>query len=614
MELYGHTFLEPREAVEGQPGKFWGLDEYIGKQLLYCAWKDLKAFPTLRTTIVHEMGNKARVVTPAPYWIQVLEAPFAHTIVQAMRFHPSVWSSFSKQDQCWEAMRILTKVKTLYCRDGSHCLTLSSDLKNATNVQRYGLSRALIDGFCTGYGLIDRSNTEYYSIVLDLIGPRLIEFPDHETILTKRCVPMAEPLAKPCLTLLGLAVEELAFLKYEKRLDLLSSDEPDPYRDWRAFHLGGDDHLAYGPRGYLDLITQCHIDSGSQVGLGKHGISATLVKYTEKLVFVKNMKYHVPFKELNNPLTYSTNIFVDSIKIRLLERGQSAMMSKDDKNVAIGKSNNLIRSIEYMGHSGFPDYMLEMIHDLFIKRMGPFLPSQYLRPKVFALAHLPISLGGYGLGRSRDLLYWLSKSPLPHQLLIGKLLTGADCRQEFHLIRRLNSNPSKRGVAELREYTLSLVDKLSDTKLRTLSYGEIKDLAPGEDFRMCYSLATAKGVYTLKDFGDIVTRGTIFQSLLLGTRVKEFNSFPLWVTYRQIWDTLMEGVQGFDIPDWENLTPQVIISAIYGMDKVTFIDGQQTIVFRSPEDAFFREYTLEDALKFGAPHLSIGLRSLGLRH
>jgi hypothetical protein len=258
---------------------------------MYGAWKEYHPCPTLRAEVVPEMGNKARLGTMSPYWVNALQAPLSHVLIDMIKYHPSVFSSFHRQDQAFEAVKGLCKLKAKALGDSEY--VLSSDLKDATNAQVWDLTIAMIRAFMEGAGLI--KNASYMELVLSTIGPRIVEFKDGETIVSSTGIMMGEAIAKPSLTLLNLCIEELSFLEYTNSLDLLTSEEPSPYREWRFLHIGGDDHLARGPLKYLERITNNHLLAGSHITPGQHGYSRIVVKYTERLINLQNLVHGKPF-------------------------------------------------------------------------------------------------------------------------------------------------------------------------------------------------------------------------------------------------------------------------------------------------------------------------------
>jgi hypothetical protein len=169
------TFLTTYKLVKEQEGRFHGLDEVTGKQLMYVAWKEYQPCPVLRAEVVPELGNKARFVTLSSYWLNMLQAPLSHVLIDAMKWHPSVFSSFHRQDQAFEAVKGMAKMKRKVLRDNE--AVLSSDLKDATNAQQWEVTKSLLRGFISGYGL-STWNTDYIEFVLGTIGPRRVQFKD----------------------------------------------------------------------------------------------------------------------------------------------------------------------------------------------------------------------------------------------------------------------------------------------------------------------------------------------------------------------------------------------------------------------------------------------------
>jgi len=391
-------FLESYYLIKEQPGRFRGLDETTGPQILYVAWKEYQPLPVLRAEVVPEMGNKARVVTIADYWLNILQSPYSHVVIDSMKYHPSVFSSFHRQDQTWEAVKGMCRLDGDISLPEGHAV-LSSDLKNATNAQQHKLTKALHAGYAEGAKLC--FNTSYVDLVIGTIGPRLVLFRDDTSVLSKVGIMMGEAIAKPSLTLLNLAIEELSFLEHCGAEELLYSDDPAPYRSWRFLHIGGDDHLAKGPTSYLDRITHNHELAGSHISRGQHGYSRRCVKYTERLLNLENLKYKEPF----NKSDYSLSIIVDSVKVRLIEKGQSTMIKKDNKNVAIGKSGQLGGCIEWLPKDirFFTESKKASIRALFVERMGDLLPRKATNPRAFAAIHLPTKIGGFGLGMKHEL-------------------------------------------------------------------------------------------------------------------------------------------------------------------------------------------------------------------
>jgi hypothetical protein len=597
-------FLSPRNLLKGKKDLFWGLDSAAGKQILYCAWKDMSSLPELRAEFVPEMGNKARIVTVSDYWLNCLQEPLAHLLIEALRFHPSVFSSFVRQDQAWAACEMISKSGY---KPGIHSV-LSSDLKDATNAQQFEVTKSLIRGFLTGYGEV--VNWEYVEVVLGLIGPRLIWLPIQEkSLLTTKGIMMGEAIAKPSLTLLNLAMEELSFLEFTKTLDKLFTTDPSPYRDWRCCHIGGDDHLAVGPIGYLQGITRNHVAAGSMISPGKHGYGRIAVRYTEKILDLRRIRDRNP-----------ESIIVDSVKVRLLERGQSTQLLKDNKNVAIGKSEQLARTLQWLPDRIYPAGKVQSIRNLFIKRMGELLPREHSNPRAFALVHLPTILGGYGLG-GRSIKKYLMDSPLPHRYLISKMILGIDVTQELKILKKLNRNITVRGAKHILDFETDYTIQINGLAKRygAINWEEFRSKFPSDNNRVSIALGFRAGWMSVTDFVKQITRGQLFSSLLANPRSgKEFNTQPLVKTYHGLWDQLMELVEPYGEPDWAKYSDAQLYRLVESCNKMWFIDSNRMNTFDlgveeslEPETYDFVTAPWLDGARRGAADLSVGKHFVG---
>jgi hypothetical protein len=612
-------FLQCYFLIKEQHGRFRGLDKVTGKQLMYVAWKEHDPIPVLRAEVVPEMGNKARFVTLSAYWLNVLQAPLAHVLVDALKYHPSVFSSFHRQDQAYEAVKGLTRMKRLSLHSDEYIL--SSDLKDATNAQQWNITIAMLRGFISGYGLSFRQ--EYVELVLGTIGPRLVEFSDSFSVLTKVGIMMGEAIAKPSLTLLNLSIEELAFLKYNRSLEMLTEYTPSPYRDWRYIHIGGDDHLARGPLAYLETITQEHLNAGSHISPGQHGYSRICVKYTERVINITNLVYGKPF----DPEDYSRSTIVDSVKVRLLERGQSTLLKKDNKNVAIGKSTQLGGCLEWLPRDGrfYTETKIASIRALFVERMGSLLPRRSINPRAYAAIHLPPVLGGYGLGLKSELEHFLYQSPEPFRALVHKAHSGLYVRDHLKIMRQLNTNTSSRGVEEILELQERIIGQLSDypNMINAISWWELKKQFPSENAKETIALAADAGILSIEEFAKRATRGSLFQELILGKKdLKVFNTRPFVHTLNRVW-TQCEDDGLLDWAGGVRLTNTEIAKAISDIAPQWFFDINQITSYDTghwdPEDPDsetwdFGESSYIDKYTQGLPSFDVGFRILGLKH
>jgi len=538
-----------------------------------------------------------------------------------MKYHPSVFSSFHRQDQAWEAVKGLCQNKKLSLPEG-HAV-LSSDLKDATNAQQWAVTKSLLRGFLEGYGMFFKS--DYTELVIDLIGPRLILFPDETSILTRVGIMMGEAIAKPSLTLLNLSIEELSFLEHCGAEELLCRDDPAPHRSWRYCHIGGDDHLAIGEVAYLKRITHNHGLAGSHISPGQHGYSRICVRYTERLINLQNIAHKQPFHRED----YSLSIIVDSVKVRLLERGQSTMLKKDNKNVAIGKSQQLGGCLEWLPKDSrfFTETKKASIRALFVERMGSLLPRKAVNPRAFAAIHLPTKVGGYGLGMSHELQQFFEASPEPTKGLIYKAFYGLDVKSDLRIFRKLNTNTATRGVESILELQERIIDQLSDwpNMINAITWKELKSKFPDplNNAKRTISLAADSGYLSIEEFAKRATRGNLFQELLLGKKdLKTFNTRPFVRTYKHIVWTYAEENGLFDWIDDRPLTSEEIAAAIdqmvpqwyFDVNQITALDyghwdpeNPETETWDFGEDTYINKYTQ------GLPSLNIPPWRLGVK-
>nr|UJQ92711.1 MAG: putative RNA-dependent RNA polymerase [Narnaviridae sp.] len=615
------SFLDSYFLIKEQEGRFAGLDRDTGKQILYVAWKEYQPIPVLRAEVVPEMGNKARFVTLSDYWLNVLQAPLAHVLIEALKYHPSVFSSFHRQDQAFEAVKGLVRLKQPQLFKDDY--VLSSDLKDATNAQRWSVTKAILQGFIQGYGL--SFDPKYVELVLGTIGPRLIEFRNDLSILTKTGIMMGEAIAKPSLTLLNLSIEELAFLKYTNATEMLYTHDPAPYRAWRYVHIGGDDHLARGPRDYLNTITQIHLSVGSHIDPGKHGFSKICVKYTERIINLLNLKFGKVFDRDD----YSRSTIVDSVKVRLLERGLSTMQKKDNKNVAIGKSTQLGGCLEWLpiDNRFYTETKKASIRALFVERMGCLLPRKASHPRAFAAIHLPTKVGGYGLGLKSELQQFLDRSPEPTQGLIYKSSLGLSVKEDLKIFRILNTNTSDRGVENIQQFQQKIIDQLSEypQMINAISWEDLKQKFPDplNNAKRTIALAADSGYLSIEEFAKRATRGNLFQSLLMGGKdLKIFNTFPFVQTYKNmVWPKAEDA--GLLEYSGMSLTSEEIAIAIDSMVPQWYFDINQITTmdtgFWDPENPEtetwdFKDDTYINKYTEGFPSFDIGFKVLGLRH
>jgi hypothetical protein len=265
---------------------------------------------------------------------------------------------------------------------------------------------------------------------------------------------------------------------------------------------------------------------------------------------------------------------------------------------------------------------------LFIKRMGELLPNERNNPRAYAQIHLPIEIGGYGLGFKSELLSWLVKSPYPTQCLISKALCGADVMESIKLLRTLNKNPTRRGIPQNDVWLEKVRSFLDDyyNQVESVTFFDIKKLYAKEDFdepRQFLVAAYRDGWMSHEDFVEFINRGNLFQELLLG-RLSErirFNTIRFVDGYRKIWNRLSDLNSGFTPPDWSKQTLKEIFNLIMSFNRPFFVNTKFVTSFDQghwdPNDPDSETYdffdaSIVDGFRKGLPNMEVGFTSLGV--
>lgn len=535
------------DTLIGYQVYYYGLDEAIGLQIVYCAYLSYKdwidthedifssgGIPS-RVLSVPEPGYKTRIVTTPPWWCNILQQAPSHIMRGFLSTHPSAESGMMRTDQAWQYLYLISKASI---PEGWYCL--SSDLKEATDAIPKSVSMALLQGYKDGLGI----TSPLVDIAISLAtSNRLFMPPQDIPYLGIRGIPMGEPMAKVVLTLLNLSVEEISIHKY------LGMDITRPIAvPWRAYAVGGDDHIAVGPKKYLLGITQTHLSLGSVISETKHGMSKKLVTYCEKLLEVKN--FH-SFSGNPVEINYSTenylkSPFVDSIKVRLLSPVTKSIDITNEKNTAIGKGKSLGRTLRWLNHDQFDSKWINMVRDRFFQRMGTFMPDRSSGTYWHLL--LPEFLGGLGLYLEQDLLSLCHRLPSPTKSMIKEIARGEYLEDKLKLFKSFTSNSSYRGFKLLEREAEIAEQMVNDTlipHLTAYSWKEAKDLIPGSGALSAKTISErlkAKQIYLREDLKDIVLRPFLFKEILSKEAIPDFyDTVPFKKRYAKLWDLTYNG-------------------------------------------------------------------------
>jgi hypothetical protein len=505
-----------------------------------------------RVLTVPEPGYKARIVTTGPFWLNVLQQSLAHQLKSLLRNHPSARSSLLKTDQAWQALYLL---QNKLFPPGS--AVLSSDLSEATDCIPKEVGILLLTGFIKGAGLKSNLSITCFNL---LRMNRCFTAPGYVSEVQTRGVMMGEPLTKVVLTILNLFVEEYAMRKY-----LQVSPEVSFYKEegWRAYHIGGDDHLAVGPVPYLEEITEAHIRSGSKISPGKHGISDRVVKYCEKVIEVQQILDGFSADDINRSTSgYESSPFVDSIKVRLLSPLSKAFEVSSERNIAIGKGLSLGRTLKWMNPDHFSKKWVRMVRDRFFQRMGSLLPDR--SSKVYWQLMLPIWWGGLDLYLPDEVEDLYNNVPtLTKGIIENVLLDDPQGHEDAKLLRKFLSNYSYRGY-RLSETDVGLMNEHLEEVVKIhfprQTWREIKaefDPEGKHSAKTIADLAWADGWKGESDIIDELMRPILFKEILLGKeKPQAYNTERLKRRYSKLWDIAFRGPDSLTIEAFKNALSQ----------------------------------------------------------
>jgi len=324
---------------------------------------------------------------------------------------------------------------------------------------------------------------------------------------------------------------------------------------WRAYAVGGDDHIAYGPIGYLERITRNHLAWGSKISKTKHGISNCAVRYTEKVLYLEGRDLNVAPKQINRSTEdYERSIFVDSIKVRLLSPLSKSIEVKNDRNIAIGKAKSLGRTLRWLNPDVFKDKWILMVRTRFIRRMKHYLPKE--GTGLFYQVLLPEELGGLDLYLRGEILKIFGKVPLPTQQFISKLLRG---ETNFRILRKFKTFTAN-GIDRGYDFKVNFAETLETYGPGIDGSGiyDVRDqlgISTDLSLRKLLKVLRSKGWMTFDDLLRESLRGYLFEGILAGiAEHKVFTTTPWRRRYKELWDAVFD--EGYVIP-FDEIIPRV---------------------------------------------------------
>lgn len=465
--------------VDFTPGKYkyedplYCLDQYTGYQLLQWAYEEgirtgsiigspyrtdsppiMGRPPAVRASAIGEPGGKSRVVTVGEDWLTILLQPLAHALIANLRKDASARAGLSRAWQGFEYVKGWSTKDHTCLPSPEERYILSSDLKTATDYCPRDYSEALLTGFILGLGIEGPFSSLWVKLVT---GPRLYVGPvqEYAHCYTQRAVLMGDPGSKVVLSLFNKVAEMEAILRFHlgfpKRpshrfLLKQARDQKISNTRFRLFAFAGDDHIAIGPRPYLQEITRSHIRNGMSVSESSNFISDLAGFYCEEIIFIGSPQVWNCWG-LQTPLfkqAYEENPHVDALKIRLFSLCTKEHEGKNETNPAIGMSASLRGMIAWFAEGW--EALRPLCSQRFAQKMRRLIPDNLF------VRGLPRSLGGIEapvFGYPPDLLKaeW-ERIPLPIRRAICAVRqdTNGKAQALRRVLSKVSSATCARGI------------------------------------------------------------------------------------------------------------------------------------------------------------------------
>jgi len=407
---------------------------------------------SVRVVPIGEPGLKVRTITVSEDWVTQFLSPFGHDLVSNLALIPAATAGLGASAQLYEWCKRAAYAEGIDDVEALEFLT--SDLTQASEYLEHVVSKRLLKSFCDGAGLTG----PYVDLAIVLLatpcflekceGPITYEYMGRTTV---RASPMGFPGTKGTLTLTMLVAEEAAFTEWASKRygrDIASIRADPPRLPWRIFSTAGDDHLASGPREYLELIGIHLVKLGAMLNIDKCYISALGAYFTEEML-LRTRRNRLCLKRPIWEVPYEGTCHVDALKVRLLSRCSKVTLVQDEKNPALGKSRDFLRKLEWLNHptagptgfQGFADFALARFRYRFNR----------LIDWGSALTYFPRNLGGLGFPLKRglghiELLDMYSLLPSAVQEAIALVVRGDANEYVKHALWLYSSNTTFRGM------------------------------------------------------------------------------------------------------------------------------------------------------------------------
>jgi hypothetical protein len=379
-----------------------------------------------------------------------------------------------------------------------------------------------------------------------------------------------------------------------------------------VFHLGGDDHIAIGPREYLNGITAEHRRIGGQPSMDKHGISKVAVVYTENLLYFRDKIISIPVNDVDR--RYDESIFIDSIKVRNLSPFRKGSERENEVSSWIGKCKATAGSIAYL--KGNMKLKGRIAISRLLYRFQRNLPKEH-QSSMKAVIAMPVPLGG--LGMTVNLERSAENLPILWRKAFNVILRGEDTSlQVRRALTGMWKPHGQRGIQT--DGFLDNVEGQILERFARMSLDEVREIVDPEQtetLARVFYMAKEKGYYPADSLRELVEKPYVVRRLLQVTATdKTLRVLPMRFRMRACWNKLeamplvvnSEPILGSQIGEaakmargqfFVNLNEETTIA----VDPTgSAVDTESDSVDWSKVD--FKEVTLKAMLLQGAPSLT----------
>jgi len=328
-----------------------------------------------------------------------------------------------------------------------------------------------------------------------IFQPRLAVCKGRESKTLDRGCLMGEPITKSLLSIYMGCLRSLSIKLFIRQMGIQRVPR------WFYFHIGGDDHMAHGPKRYLEFITELNLRAGFQIS-SSHVITKRGGRYLQVPFWFDDPEISFLFNKVFND--YSHSPFCDVVKARLLSRVSKPQSSQNETNVAIGKAKELSVALQYIQDISWK----RLLRDRFIWRMSDLLPSRHMSG-YFALAMMPQPLGGLGL--AVDLLEanrYINHVPDAYKFLFYRISEGFGNILEY-----------RHGLRFFRD-TRNIVNfqsvELETFLLENFEHSDEKELNLKGEYLAKVKDLENQGIYTIENFVSLIERDFLQEQALKG--------------------------------------------------------------------------------------------------